>query len=234
MEAYRAENGMMSEEAVDAVEREIRKKKRRKRTAKRLTAVALMLAALCIYASVRLNRLVVDIGLSNVSDLVTSVVSDTIALRMADGALDYEDLVLLEKDKDGNITALLTNMAKINMFQSEITNSVIASLYDDAYMNISVPLGNILGGSILSGRGPSVPVRIISASTVGTEFVNEFSDAGVNQTRHQIKLNVTVNMSVLLPGKSEDFTVTTQVTVAETLIIGKVPETYAELYGSAE
>ena len=89
MEAYRAENGMMSEEAVDAVEREIRKKKRRKRTAKRLTAVALMLAALCIYASVRLNRLVVDIGLSNVSDLVTSVVSDTIALRMADGALDY-------------------------------------------------------------------------------------------------------------------------------------------------
>jgi len=234
MEAYRAENGMMSEEAVDAVEREIRRKKRRKRTAKRLTAAALILAALCIYASVRLSRIVVDIGLSNVSDLVTSVVSDTIAMRMADGALDYEDLVLLEKDKDGNITALLTNMAKINMLQSEITNSVIASLYDDAYMNISVPLGNILGGSILSGRGPSVPVRIISASTVGTEFVNEFSDAGVNQTRHQIKLNVTVNMSVLLPGKSEDFTVTTQVPVAETLIIGKVPETYAELYGSAE
>ena len=57
-------------------------------------------------------------------------------------------------------------------------------------------------------------------------FENQFADAGINQTRHEIVLHVDVAVSILLPGVTTAARVANAVTVAETVIVGNVPQTY--------
>lgn len=175
--------------------------------------------------------LLVQLTVAKATDIVTEATNKTIADKLADGSLDYDQLVSLEKDSDGNITALVTKMARINTLQAEITNGVIEELSDKQATVVDIPLGNVIGGTVLSGRGPNIPVKILSATSVSAEFQNEFSSAGINQTRHQIMLDVYVTIDIIVPGYETTETVNAEVAVAETIIVGKVPSTYADLYG---
>jgi len=218
-------DGGVTEETLRAYEKSAGRARRKRRFYKLAAVFLLLFAAATALVTMRVDRLVTRLALSNTSDIVTSVVNNTIAAMMTEGRLDYGELVMLEKDDAGHITALVSNMAKINALQAEITNAVIDALGKGEYIEIRIPLGNVIGGALLSGRGPMLPVRILALPNVSTAFLNEFSDAGINQTRHQIMLSVTVSLSVLLPGKTADLAVSTEVSVAETVIVGEVPDT---------
>ena len=92
--------------------------------------------------------------------------------------------------------------------------------------SVSVPLGSALGVALLSGMGPDIRVSILPVGAVVTQFSTEFTSAGINQTKHQIVLNIEVYVSILLPGFTADTQVSNAVTVAETIIVGSVPDTY--------
>ena len=65
-----------------------------------------------------------------------------------------------------------------------------------------------------------------SVGSTTAHLRNAFTSAGINQTKHQILLDVTVQMSILLPGFRTSTQVSNEITVAETIIIGSVPDTY--------
>ncbi len=194
--------------------------------------VYVLLCVLAVAASVllidlKLRPLVRQLAVSRVSYLATRAINDAVSDAVNDSALQYGDLVMFEKDTDGKITALKTNMLGINRLKSGITNRVVERVNGMEPSKLSVPLGNILNGELLSGRGPGIPVRIVPVGMVDTKFSNNFSEAGINQTRHEIVLNVKVDIGVLLPGNSADIVVSSQVTIAETIIVGTVPGTFA-------
>ena len=91
---------------------------------------------------------------------------------------------------------------------------------------LSIPIGTLTGSALLAGRGPRISVRMESVGSSSARFENRFDSAGINQTNHQIALEVDVSVSILLPGFTTATTVSTAVTVAETVIVGSVPETY--------
>ncbi len=222
-----------SEEELAALEKSIRKARKKKRIFYKLIIMALIVFTIGISLTLRIRPLISEIAKANTADIVTRIVNNAINELSIAGALDYEDLVMLEKDNSGRITALVTNMSKINDLQSDITEKVLESLLDNRQMDISIPLGNLIGGPLLSGRGPRIPIRILSVSYVISNFVNEFTDAGINQTRHQVLLDVSVRLRILLPGKTESLEVITEVAVAETVIVGEVPKAYAD-FGNKE
>ena len=164
---------------------------------------------------------------------VTEYLNTAIAERIKSGELDYASFVTLEKDSAGKVTALVTNMAKINVLQTEITAEVLRMLSDRMETSIKVPVGNIIGGTVLSGRGPNINIRILSVSNMSAKFSNQFISAGINQTRHQIVLNFTVDIDMLIPGGTVHDTVTSSMVVAETVIVGDVPDTYADISGGS-
>lgn len=170
--------------------------------------------------------MITQMAMASATNSVTAAINRAIRERMADGSLEYTQLVSLEKDTNGQVSALVTNMANVNSLQADITNRVIQLLSDETVSEIGVPIGNIIGGTLLSGRGPSIPIRILSVSYASAAFSNQFSDAGINQTRHQIMLYVTVQVVLLLPGYKTSVTVSSEVSVAETVIIGSVPDSY--------
>jgi sporulation protein YunB len=197
--------------------------------------IILMLFVALAIVLIQLRPMIEKIGMAKASNAVLLAVNSVVEKEITNGTFDYSQLVKMEKDEAGNITALETNMALINTLQSRLSKEVLASVQTEMLNEMRIPIGNAVGGLIFSGRGPSFVVKILSVQNVHTKFENDFSDAGVNQTRHQIMLDISVDIDVFVPGsKSTPTTVTTQVVVCETIIVGKVPNIYANIGGSSD
>jgi sporulation protein YunB len=194
----------------------------------RFIFVMVLIAALLIPSSLYLKRLSGEIALSDATDLITLAINDTINRKMAEGAFDYNYFVNLEKDGAGNITAITTNMSRINTLSSELLKDVVATS-NGGVLDIGIPLGNLLGSNILAGKGPDIPVRIIMLTSSFADFRNELVSSGINQTKHQILLEVVVDIDILVPWETLSTKVVSEVLVAETVIVGKVPDTYLNL-----
>ena len=91
---------------------------------------------------------------------------------------------------------------------------------------LSIPVGSLTGSALLAGRGPRIKVRMESVGSSSARFENEFTSAGINQTNHRIVLHIDVSVAILLPGFTTATQVSNAVTVAETVIVGTVPDTY--------
>ena len=188
-----------------------------------LTALALTLV---IFATSQLRPLLESLATTRVSNTVNRIVSEAVDEAIANGEISYEQLISFEKDNEGKITAVHSNMAACNRLQSEILDIILARIDQVSARELSIPIGTLSGSSLLAGRGPRISVRMESVGSSTARFQNEFIDAGINQTKHQIVLNIDVYVSILLPGFTTVTQVSNAVTVAETVIVGSVPDTY--------
>lgn len=192
----------------------------------RVAAIIFILMVILLILLIRLQPVVARMATARASNSVKQAINTAVNEKITEGNITYHDLILLEKDFNGHITALITNMAKINTLQAQITERVIELLSEKRISELSIPVGNLIGGPLFSGRGFGIPVRIVSVSAVSSHFSNEFTSAGINQTRHRIILSVTVNINVLIPGSLSKAEINNEISVAETVIVGDVPNTY--------
>ena len=203
-----------------------RSRKRTFGTALICFSLFIILISILMFIS-HVRPMVIDIALASATDEITLAVNDIVSEMMSEGELDYSNLVTLEKDEQGNITALITNVSVINTVQAELTNRIVEYFFATDITPVSIPLGSLIGGAVLSGRGPRITFDILSVTNVATDFRHEFSSAGINQTRHQIMMDVEVTFGILLNRYRDYDTVLTEVSIAETVIVGEVPDTYA-------
>lgn len=196
---------------------------------KRRAALVLLLAALAglaVTARLRLYPLVRDMAVTRVTNKTSNLINDAIDEQLRRGAVDYGSMVLLEKDAEGGVTALKTNISEINRLKTEILDVVNREIMQLDVEQIGVPIGNLLFPALLSGRGPLLPVKILSVRSSDASFQNQFSQAGINQTLHQIVMTVTIEMTIVTPAGTELVDASSQVVVAETVIVGSVPNSY--------
>ena len=177
----------------------------------------------------RIDPLVEQTALYTVTDAFSLKINRVIHSQIRSGLLDYDALVTMEKDAEGNVTALITNVSAVNLLQAEITTRIIQEISDNFVSELEIPLGTVMDSSLFYGRGPLIPVKLKAVTNVSARFENDFSAAGINQTRHQIRLNVSVQVLVVIPGRELTAPVNTTVVIAETVIVGKVPELYASM-----
>lgn len=177
----------------------------------------------------QLMPIVSSMATTKVSNAVTQELEKAVNDYISSQDLSYNDIISLEKDDTGAVTALTSNMVRLNSMRNTILNEVVSSIDKLDSAEISIPIGNITGISFLSGRGMTLPVQVISVGTARAAFDQVFTAVGINQTRHQIMLNVTVSVSILIPGDTITTNVSTQVCAAETVIVGGVPQTYLQV-----
>ena len=146
-------------------------------------------------------------------------------------AISYGDLVTLEKDTAGQVTVLAANTAQLNALRTEILGRILEQVEQLDSQELGIPLGNLTGFATASDLGPVLPVRVLTAATPTAAFEHVFTSSGINQTLHQVMLNVQVECTLLIPGGTVDTVVEAQVCAAETLLVGQVPDTYLELPG---
>ena len=191
-----------------------------------LTLLVLALLAAVVSLLWHLKPVMTSMATARVSNLVNRIVSAAVNEAVENGSIDYQNFVIFEKDETGHITALRSNVAEVNRMQGQITDEILHRLSEVATSELEIPLGTLTGSALLAGRGPSLFVRMQAVGSASAAFRNQFTAAGINQTRHQIFLDVDVYMSILLPGMKTSTRVSNEIAVAETVIVGGVPDTY--------
>lgn len=169
---------------------------------------------------------------TQVKNATSDIINDAIEHQIATGDIQYDRMVYFEKDLDGRITALKTNMSEVNRLKTSILNLINDEILAIDTDDIGIPIGSLILPEVFSGKGPQIPVHILSIRNSDANFTSYFTEAGINQTLQQLTMEVLVDVTVLILGETEEFTVTSQVVVAETVIVGQVPDTYLQTGGN--
>lgn len=202
---------------------------------RRLTAALPVLAALALSGVVlgtvnrRLGPVLEAKASSQAINLMTQAIDTAVDNCLQENGMSYGDFVTITTDGLGKVTALTSNTAANSRFKRQVVEAVtrqLTTLDSDA---LSVPLGTLTGQPLLSGKGPSVRVRVDSVGEVAADYANSFTAAGVNQTLHRVSLDITATVRLFLPGKILPVSVSSSVCVAETVIVGETPDTYLNL-----
>lgn len=205
--------------------------RRRRRIKRRMISGLVLLAGLLLAGFIlyqkKVNPMLEGMARAMVDNVASNTINEAIDAQIADGNIDYNRLVLFEKDLNGRITAIKTNMTEVNRLKTQILDILNDTLLEISTDKLSIPIGNLILPELFSGRGPGIPLMVLSISTSDASFRNAFTSAGINQTCHQIILIVEVAMTVLLPTETINVAVTSEMVVAETIIVGDVPTTYA-------
>ena len=199
-----------------------------------LRGLVLLIAALLVlfFALRSKYRLVIeDLAQTQVKNTTSDLTNDAIAKQIAVGDIQYDRIVFFEKDLDGRITALKTNMSEVNRLKTDVLNIINDEILALDHSDIGIPLGSLILPELLSGRGPAIPVHILSIRNSDANFVSHFSQAGINQTMHQLNMEVSIDVAVLVLGHTSSFTMSSEVVVAETIIVGDVPQTFLQTGG---
>lgn len=203
----------------------VRRKSNIIRTYVVISIVLIILLILFYFFEKRLRMGLNQISEYRVKSIITRVLSNAVSDNFPED-IDYSDIVSISKDGNGNITSIQTDIAKLNRIFANASMSVQNQLSDLSDEKISIPLGAVLGETIFAARGPDINIRIIPVGSVETDFKSEFSSAGINQTKHRIYILFKTEMGVAIPFVEKKTIVTTSLPIAETVIVGDVPDFY--------
>ena len=203
-----------------------------------LRRAALVVSILCIalMAGFFLLRskyyaVISELARTQVTNATSDLINDAVAEQISGGQIAYDRIVYFEKDLSGRITALKTNIGEVNSLKTATLNRINEEILQTDESLLGIPLGSLFLPEFLSGRGPQIPVRILSIHNSEASFDSDFTHAGINQTMHRLNMQVQVDVAVLVLGKTHSFTVSSQVVVAETVIVGDVPDTFLQAGG---
>ena len=175
--------------------------------------------------------MVMELAQTQVTNTTSDLINDAISEQIAQGNIRYDRIVFFEKDLNGRITALKTNMSEVNRLKTDILNLINDEILAQDTEHLGVALGSLILPEFLSGKGPDIPVRLLSIRNSDARFRSFFSEAGINQTLQQLTMDVMVDVTILVLGQTKSFPVTSQVVVAETVIVGDVPDTFLQSGG---
>ncbi len=180
---------------------------------------------------VKFHAVIQSLAQTQVTNSTSDLINDSVAQQIGSGNIQYDRIVYFEKDLNGRITALKTNIGEVNRLKTDTLNVINDEILATDNVDLGIPLGSIFFPELFSGRGPQLPVRILSIRNSDANFHSSFQHAGINQTLHQLNMTVLVDVSILVLGETLSFTVSSDMVVAETIIVGDVPDTFFQTGG---
>ncbi len=196
-----------------------------------LCIVTIAAIAVLMIFRYRYHGAINSLARTQVTNSTSDLINDAIDRQIELGNIQYDRMVYFEKDLEGRITAVKTNMSEVNRLKTDILNLINDEILALDTTDLGIPLGSLLLPELFSGKGPNIPIKIISIRNSDASFSSAFSAAGINQTLQQLTMHVQVDVTVLVLGETESFTVSSEVVVAETIIVGQVPQTYLQTGG---
>ena len=190
-----------------------------------ITFITLIIMLLFFYFMFLVNPLVVSYSNKKVNALAINSINVAILNILKDDSL-YDRIMNITRSDSGDILLIQTNSLEINKLAREVTIKAQNCLEEIGSDGINIPLGAFTGMAFLSGFGPNVNVRVVQIGAITTTFESVFVASGINQTNHRIYLNINSNVSVMMPVNSNKVKTSVQLLLCESIIVGKIPNTY--------
>ena len=196
---------------------------RRRRFARRMLLMSILCAMVFVLAERNFRPLVFSLAEARSAQLATQVLTSAVAQAL-EGETAYEELMNVRMDANGQVALLSANTMRMNQLADKAGKAAQHMLETMSSEQVSVPLGAALGLTIFAGSGPRIPVSIVPVGSITTNFDTEFEACGINQTRHKVFLTVTAKIRIVIPNGAKTTEVTVNMLVAESIIVGAVPE----------
>lgn len=187
--------------------------------------IFIIIIFLCSYFFNSVSPTIIAFSEAKIKSLTTSAVNSAIFDVMLE-PLTYGDLVTIIKNEAGDITLIEANSIVINKLARDMAQSTETYIEKMGEQEVKIPIGTLSGSPLLAGKGFKVTIKVLPLGSVKCQFISEFESAGINQTRHKIYLDVIASISIVLPTSQSTVKINTPVLVSESILIGKVPETY--------
>lgn len=200
----------------------------------KLIAVGLILVGIILLVDLRVRPIIEQTAIYQSKILATRIINDAVYTQLDDEDFSYSSLVTVVYNTDNEITSIESNMFNINKLKAKINNSVNNELTDLDNHDLSISLGTISGLTSFYNQGPLIPVKVKPEGYVETALISSFQSAGINQTLHRILVEIKVDISAIIPGYTASGTIDTQFVIAETVIVGNVPEAYTHVISGSE
>ncbi|HEX2953350.1 MAG TPA: sporulation protein YunB [Bacillota bacterium] len=178
-----------------------------------------------IFVDKRIRPTLFQLAEAKARVMATSAINEAIQSKVSQN-LHYEDLIAVKVDNRGRVVLIQPNTGEINRLASQAVIEVQKKLHRVSTIKVKIPLGQVFGTQVLGGVGPSIPVTIMPVGTVGSRVFDEFEQAGINQTRHKLYLEVKVQVKIIVPLTSSHVLVKAEVPLTEAIIMGEVPQVY--------
>ena len=198
---------------------------------KGLLAFLLAISLVWVALDVRMRPLVREYAVNRAKALASQAMAAAVDMVLLEQAYDYDRLITIQRSDKDEVLSVQTNASVINRFGAEVVAALGELLLQDDYTRLTVPLFSATGSVFLSGRGPRIPIHIQQNGAATTNMHSSFAAAGINQTVHRLELTWSFRMVVLVAGMSEPIETTGTFLIAETVIVGTVPDRYVGIEG---
>ena len=206
------------------VEKRIFRKRRKGKLPLRFLLAVLIPVGLFFWMDANLRPVILTMA----DVMAVQAMNDAVFDVMRSGGL-YDDLMTVVLDENGRVSVMRADTARMNELATTSALRVQQNLGEIAEAGISIPMGAALGSQLFAGSGPRITVKIVPVGAVSTEFMSEFSSAGINQTRHRIFLKLDTTVQMVIPTGTQTARVSAQVPVAESIIVGAVPDSFVDV-----
>ena len=204
-----------------------RRKRRRRRII--LIGLLLILTGLILLVELHLSPYIRELARNQAVNAASNAITDAVGEMLRREDTDFSRVIVLEKDVQGRITALRTDMTQVERLKVEVLGILGNLIAEINTQQLGIPLGNLLLPDLLAGTGPVLPVKAVSLTMSNADFFSDFTEAGINQTLQTLKVKFTISLTILTTVGYETVDVDSDVMVAQTVIVGTVPETYVNL-----
>ena len=191
-----------------------------------LVVFAVVLGGLLLFRS-HYRPLLRELAETQIKNATSDLTNDALARD----SVAYDRIVYFEKDLNGRITAMKTNILEVNRMKTEILEIINQEILDWDTAKLGIPIGSLIFPELFAGKGFCIPVHVLSIRNSDASFESRFQQAGINQTLHRLMMEVNVDASILVLGQTESFSLTSEVVAAETVIVGEVPGTFLNTGG---
>ena len=204
--------------------------KKDKKTLFLIAAVLLIfLVASVVFIEFRMKFIRAEISEFTARNAAAGAILNGVEESLKNAQIYYSDIVEIHTDSGGNVKSIQTDTAKLNTVSNAVNRNVDKRISEMKSVPVKIPLTSFFGDEILSGLGPEMTFYVTMTGSASTKFENVFDSTGVNQTRHQIMLNVSAEVYVIFGRKIEKYNVKSNVCIAESIIVGAAPEALAQM-----
>lgn len=195
----------------------------------RLIAIGLMLIGVFILVDMRIRPIIIRTSAYQCQILASRIINQALIDELSNASYDYNSLVLLTVNESGEVKSVSSNMQSINRLKAQSTQLINEAIKDIDAHQLGIAVGTVSGIHMFYGKGPMIPISLTPKGYANTTLISEFSSAGINQTLHRIVLRVTVDISAIIPGYTSSVVVDSDFVVAETVIVGNIPNSYTHI-----
>ncbi len=201
-------------------------RKKQKAVGFRVVSVFLVFVIILVLADMRIRPIIETVGGNALKNSLSNVVDGAVNDMVDELGVKYGKMVNIERNPDGTIAALTLNNTYINGYKADLSDGCSDRLSKFDKTVVPIPIGSLIGGSFLNGRGFNINVRATIYGFAVTDIVSKFESAGINQTRHTIYLEVKASAHAYMGLCRLNESVDETVILVETIIVGTVPDTY--------